>query len=921
MFHRVFLFLVFMATSFLDYIVKDVSGHRLEKLCFVVPNRRATLYLNQAISRTLSQPCIGPQIFDIDAFVREVSGVEVPPKMELIFALYQSYCTAIDEQKRDDFSVFLGWGETLLNDLDAIDRNLIDRKGIFSYLSSLYRLKSWTKEESSLVKNYLAFWDVLPEIYENFITTLSAKGHGTSGMVYREAVASLEAYIEAQPDTHFVLCGFNALSHSESHLFQSLLAQERATVFWDIDRFFLEDKTQRSAHFIASYKQKWPFFEKNDFLGIHESFTQPKQIEVIETAGVLGQAKHVGSILQELSKNKPDWERVAVVLPDESLLEPVMHALPPEINRLNVTMGQPLKGHSLSAFFEAFFDLQLGRSSEKGFYHKQLEQLLAHPVTAHISKHYNLGDPTKIMTDLVKRNQSFISSDTLIDLHPLAFRLEYIFTPWNTPQQAVSSLVRLVEELRPIVEQFVPDQQEILYRFYTLFNQLDQQISNYPFVSDLRALRTLYTAQIATQKLSYEGTPLEGLQVMGMLETRLIDFDTVILTQASEGILPSMSIDDSWMPYDVKKKYGIPTRDEKETIYAYHFFRLMYRAKQVYILYTTNGDVLGGGEMSRFVRQWKHHLPAAHKMHFFTQQQNTQLPKPEPKTLPKTTGAINRLKELAQSGFSPTALGAYIRNPIEFYDQYLLQIQQALEVEESIAANTLGTVAHDCLEALYKPYEGKELSVSAIENMQSQLEPTLSQKFIFHFGPTGHNTGKNLLLFEAAKHNLNRVLDADKKLIQSGTTIQLIGVEFQKKITLNFEGLPFPVSFKGVVDRVDRVDGQLRVLDYKTGATEPRELLCDDIASLSDDPKYSKAFQVLFYSMLFADQLESNASFTAGIFSIKKPSNGFMPFGIKGSGRSKRTELTTADLQAFEETLARLVREVFHPEVAFVEPS
>ncbi|MGB0295049.1 MAG: PD-(D/E)XK nuclease family protein [Flavobacteriaceae bacterium] len=921
MFHRVFLFLVFMATSFLDYIVKSVSGHRLEKLCFVVPNRRATLYLNQAISKTLSQPCIGPQVFDIDAFVREVSGVEVPPKMELIFSLYQSYCPAVDKQKRDDFSLFLGWGETLLNDLDAIDRNLIDRKGIFAYLSSLYQLKSWAKEESSLVKNYLGFWDVLPEIYENFITTLTSKGHGTSGKAYREAVASFEAYIEAQPDTHFVFCGFNALSHSESHLFQSALAQERATVFWDIDRFFLEDKTQRSAHFIAGYKQKWPFFEKNNFLGIHESFSQPKQIEVIETAGVLGQAKQVGTILQELSKNKPEWERVAVVLPDESLLEPVLHALPSEIERLNVTMGQPLKGHSLSALFEAVFDLQLGRSLDKGFYHKHLEQLLGHPVMAHLSQHHKLADPTQIMAELVKRNQSFITSEALFKLHPFAHQLEYILTTWNTPQQAVSSLLRLVDEIRPVVEQFAPDQQEILYRFYTLFNQLDQQISKYSFVSDLRTLRTIYTVQIATQKLSYEGTPLEGLQIMGMLETRLIDFDTVILTQASEGILPSMSIDDSWMPYDVKKKHGIPTRDEKEAIYAYHFFRLMYRAKQVFILYTTNGDVLGGGEISRFVRQWKHHLPATHKMQFFTQQQTTQLPKPEPQILTKTAGVLKRLKELAQSGFSPTALGTYIRNPIQFYDQYLLQIEEAEEVEESIAANTLGTVAHDCLETLYKPFEGKELSVSSIESIQSQLEPTLSKKFVSHFGTTGHSTGKNLLLFTAAKHNLNRALDADKQLIQSGTTIQLIGVELQKKITRNFEGVPFPICFKGVVDRVDRVDGQLRILDYKTGTTEPRELLCDDIASLSEDPKYSKAFQVLFYSMLFADQLESNASFTAGIYSIKKPSNGFMPFGIKGSGRSKRIELTTADLKAFEEMLARLVREVFHPEVAFVEPS
>jgi hypothetical protein len=892
-----------MAISFLEQIVKAVSSYRLDELCFVVPNRRATLYLNQTISKTLSKPSIGPQIFDIDSFVSEVSGTEVPSKMELMFSLYQSYCDVVPEDKKDAFSAFLGWGETLLNDLDAIDRNQVERKEIFSYLKGLHELKSWANEDSLIIQNYLSFWDDLPKIYDAFTHLLGSQSLGTSGMVYREAVANLEAYLEAHPKTHFVLCGFNALSVSESTLFQSVLAQQRATVF------------------IAGYKRKWPFFQQHKLLGVHDSFSQPKQIEVIETAGVLGQAKQVGTILKELSDEQPDWERVAVVLPDESMLDAVLHALPKSIDRLNVTMGQPLKGQSLSMLFDALFDLQLGQSNTKGFYYKQIEPLFSHPILGHYGAFHKLDKPTLIIEDLARRNQSYISFKELTQRHPIANHLGLVITPWETPLDAVSSLQNFVDKLRPTVEQYAPDQQEVLYRYYTLFNQLEQQLISHPFVTDLRTLRTLYTTQITAQKLSYEGTPLEGLQIMGMLETRLLDFDTVILTQASEGTLPSLAIDDSWMPYDVKKKFEIPTRDEKEAIYAYHFFRLMYRAKRVYILYATNGDVLGGGEMSRFVRQWKFHLPPKHQMRFFTQQQNTQLPKPEPETIPKTPGAIERLKELAQKGFSPTALGSYINDPIQFYDQYLLQINEVEEVEESIAANTLGTVAHDCLEALYKPYVGKFLDQEAMGSMQSLLETTLSEKFIYHFGDTGHGSGKNLLLFTAAKHNLNRFLEADKKLIQSGKSIRLIAVESQNKITRNYQGIPFPICFKGIVDRVDLIDGQLRILDYKTGVTEPSDLLCDTVQELTDDPKYSKAFQVLFYSMLLSEQLQTDDTFTAGIFSLKKPSNGFMPFGIKGEKRSKRTELSKADLNDFELVLEQLVREVFNPEEAFVQSS
>jgi hypothetical protein len=903
-----------MNNSFLHEVVNSLSNPNWEELCFIVPNKRSALHLTQAITAQLESSTIAPEITDIDSFIRNLSRLESPPKMEQLFALYNSYCQVVDSKEKDDFITFLGWGDTLLGDLDAIDRNLLQRKEVFSLLTGMQEIKAWGSDDNTFVQRYLSFWKALPKMYDLFSSALLEKGRGTTGMLCREAVRNLEVFLEAQPKTSFIICGFNALTESESTLFQSILAQNRGKIYWDADTYFLQNPQEQSGKYLSSYKN-WPYYENQPFLGSHNTFLNQTEIEVIETSGRITQAKQVGSILKELSTTNLGWERVAVVLPDESLLNPVLHALPPEVNKINITMGQPLQQQPIAVVIEALFDLHMNQTT-KGFYYKSVVQILTHESVRIYCVKNELEDPKEVAQSIISGNKRFLTANYLKKAN-LFKDLGILFSPWNNPIEAVQSICKLLQLLLTTADPDDNQQLESIHLFLTLFHQLDLQLRTHPFIKKISELRTIYNLQIGTHKLSYSGEPLEGLQIMGMLETRLLDFDTVILTQANEGILPAKSIDDSWIPYEMKKQFGLPTRDEKNAIFSYHFYRLMYRAKKVYILYDGQSDGLGAGEKSRFVRQWATQLPENHSMRFFNQSVTLNTVTRQRLEVPKTPSLLKRLQEMAQKGLSATALSNYIADPIRFYNNYVLRISETEEFEESIAYQTLGTVIHNTLEELYTPYVLNQLTVKNIEKMQDTHKQILQKHFEEELGKSSHKTGKNLLLFTAAAHSIRRVLEADKIDILAGSTIELLGLEEYRKVTRTYAGLEHPITFHGVIDRIDRKDGILRILDYKTGQTNTKELRPNEVSDCLSDSIYGKSFQVLFYSMLWAED-DPNSPFYAGVISVKNMSSGTIFLGL-GSSRTKRTELVTEDLEKFEKELEKLAIEIYTPDIAFTE--
>ena len=388
-----------------------------------------------------------------------------------------SYCQVVDSKEKDDFITFLGWGDTLLGDLDAIDRNLLHRKEVFSLLAGMQEIKAWGSDDNTFVQRYLSFWKALPKMYDLFSSALLEKGHGTTGMLCREAVRNLEVFLEAQPKTSFIICGFNALTESESTLFQSILAQNRGKIYWDADTYFLQNPQEQSGQYLNKYKN-WPYYENQPFLGSHNTFLNQKEIEVIETSGRIAQAKQVGSILKDLSTTKLGWERVAVVLPDESLLNPILHALPPEVNKLNITMGQPLQQQPISVVVEALFDLHMNQTT-KGFYYKSVVQILTHESVRTYCLKNKLEDPKEFAQSIISGNQRFLTVNHLKKAS-LFKDLGFLFSPWNNPIEAVQSICKLLQLLLTTTDHDDNQQLESIHLFLTLFHQLDLQLRTHP---------------------------------------------------------------------------------------------------------------------------------------------------------------------------------------------------------------------------------------------------------------------------------------------------------------------------------------------------------------------------------------------------------------------------------------------------------
>ena len=485
------------------------------------------------------------------------------------------------------------------------------------------------------------------------------------------------------------------------------------------------------------------------------------------------------------------------------------------------------------------------------------------------------------------------------------------------PISLISRFIKLLETLQSL---YLNSQDsvslEFLRHFHLLFNQLSELHQEYPFLTDTASLFMLYEQLLEEDTLDFEGKPLEGLQIMGMLESRCLDFETVIITSVNEGVLPAGKSNNSFIPYEVKREFDLPTYKEKDAVYTYHFYRLLQRAKNIYLCYNTEPDVLNGGEPSRFIHQLRNDAVTSGSI-----QSNLAAPEsgiaPAPsRVVHKSPSLLALLSLKASNAFSPTSLSRYIQDPLEFYRKNILGIRDTLELEETIAPNTFGNVIHETLENLYLPYLGEILVPHHIAQMKSTVLEVLREAFDKHYLKGSKLQGKNLMALRVMEKYLDLFLEWEVTRI-ARQEVRILGVE--KKLIRelpDISGCPGPVRIKGTVDRIETVDGELRIIDYKTGRVEPSNLRIADWVSLSEDPGKSKAFQVLCYAWLLQEEMPLPTSeFKAGVFSFKRMGAGFQWFGFK-TAHNKQDEMITSEvLNRFEDVLKSLVVELFNPEV------
>ena len=898
----------------------NIHLDRLSELTIILPNKRAKVFLLEEIKLQIKTTSFAPEIISIEELIQEISGLRSIDSVALLFEFYEVYLSLTENP--ETFDSFANWAKTLLQDFNEIDRYLIEPDKILKYLENIKEVEHWSlsiDKKTELIEKYLAFWKKLPIYYSSLYTHLQKLGVGYQGMIYREAKNKMDDFSK-KLQRKYVFAGFNALNKSEEYIIQHLLSKGLASIYWDIEESMLEDLQHDVGLFQRKIKTGWNFYKTNPYEWIVNHFKEPKNIEIISTSKSIGQAKIASSLIEKISKNKTNLQDVALVLGDENLLLPLLYSLPSSVDSLNITMGFTSKNNPVQLMVSKLFQLHvsaINRNVEQYvMYYKDVLDVLTHPLVESTAN-------TKKIVDLIKKNNyTFITHQKLFsfDKKNSTF-FELLFNKWHgTPIEILENIQQVLLELKSNLS-FEIEEEKItnafLYSIYKVINQIISYFERNPGIVDVKILYEIYKQVIENAEVSFEGEPLKGLQIMGVLESRVLNFETVIITSVNEGKFPAGKSYNSFIPYDVKREYELPTYKEKDAIYAYHFYHLLQRAKNIYLIYNSDNDGFDSGEKSRFITQLEVERNVNHTLTFH--QYNAEVP-PIASTkisVPKTESLLRRLQEIAVEGFSPSSLTTYIRNPIQFYYQRVLRIKETDEVEENIAVNTLGTIIHGALEELYKPFIGRILTKEDIQNCIQRIDVEVLAQFKKEYKEGEIKKGRNLLAFEVAKRNILNFLKLELESIEKGDEVQIIALEQKLERTLEDARLPFSVLIKGNVDRIELRNGIIRIVDYKTGKVEKANVTLKDWSGLTEDIKNEKVIQVLAYAYLFEKEAK-NREMEAGIISFKNLKTGFMPFTFKEDKKAS-TIITSETLDFYLEQIITLLLQIFDKDIPFEE--
>ena len=796
--------------SFISETIEDIlkTTTRFENVLCVLPSQRAKVFLKNELKDTIKIGFL-PETVTIEQFIEQVSGFQKIETLQLIFQFYEIYKSI--EKTPDSFDVFSSWATTVLQDFSEIDQHIINSKDIFVYLRDIQRLKKWsvvgTFKETEFVKDHYNFLEKLHVYYNSLYAILKEKKMGYQGMLYREATNNIDTYLKENHHKKIIFIGFNALNKAEELIFQKTLERGNADIYWDIDVAFYEG-SHLAGSYIRAYKKTWKYYEKHSLKGISNQFYNSKKITIVGAPKNNMQVQYASQVIS----STPNVESTALVLGDESLLPITLNAIPNNIQHINITMGYSLKNIPATQLITAIFQLHLNqeklqKTSENTFYYKDVNRFIKQPLL-HSFFYVSTDDiVNNISHKISKENIMFVSKDDIISLcaslgEEHLSLLKAILSPFSSIPYFIQTILALIHTLK---EDVTAIEKEYLYRFHNIFNQLQNLQHEFNSFEKLTTLHQFFNQLVASESLSFQGEPLKGLQIMGMLETRVLDFETLVLVAANEGVVPSNSQQNSFIPFDVKGTFGLPTYREKDAVYSYHFFRLLQRAKNVYIIYNTEKDTFGSGEKSRFVSQLEMmNLPIDAKIVL----PNVTTEKAKLKEIAKDEPVKKQLKMLAEKGISPSALTGYLRDPISFYKQKILHLKEVELVEETVAYNTLGNVIHKTLDALYTPFVGRVLTNKDVAEMMGKTTDMVETFFKLEFKSGSISTGKNKLIFEVAKRFITNFLSQEKKLVSNpNNELRIIATEENLAQIIHIPQIEYPIKIHGQVDRVDELNG------------------------------------------------------------------------------------------------------------------
>ena len=907
--------------SFIKKVLLDLKNQNFDfsQSIFILPNKRSGFHLKKTLSEVISKTIFSPEIVSIENFIEELSELKLLSNTELIFEFYSIYLNITPKDKQEKFEDFIKWSRILIQDFNIIDKEIEDPSKVFDYLKAVKEMDHWSLDSNptELVKRHLYFWSNIKSYYKEFSNHLLNINSGYQGIIEKKALINVENYIKKKADLKYVFVGFNALNKIESLVIQKFLKTGLAKIYWDIDKISINSTFNNSGFFINHYRSNWPYYKNKEINWINDNYSSKKNINVIGVSKNIGQVKYIGEIIK---KNIGKQGKTAIVLGDESLLIPMLSSLPKGIEGVNITMGFPLFSSSVSSLFYKLF--RLHTKAKTTYYYKDVMSILSHEL---IKPLFNLEEVNysdliieKINNgNIVNIKLEFLISNTKVNKG----LIKLLFKSWSDNVDiAISNSKELITQIRNSL--LIKDggilTVEHLYRFNEIFNELFVLKKKFKFINSIAILFDLFQDIVRNERLKFNSESFSKIQIMGLLESRVLDFETVIISSVNEGVLPSGNTENSFIPFDVKIDNNIPTYKEQDAIYSYHFYRLIQRAKNVHLIYNTEVDALKGGEKSRFIRQIE--FEGIHKINQIII--NSYTPKNEENLIEisKTNEIINDLKNLAKKGFSASSILSYIREPLTFYYKKILKIPDELRVEETIESNTLGTVIHESLKEIYKPLINKFITVEYLKAQLKKLDKIVKNQFKIIYNNGQFKSGKNLIILEVAIKYISDFIKIEIESIMSGDSIQIIGIEEDFNVKFQSEKFKDEINLKGQIDRIDNFNGKLRIIDYKTGKKiEKRELNLSNWENLEMDyDKIKNWFQLLFYAYAYNMTNNQNLPAEVGIISFKNLKSGLLKFNF-GTRFDNKSIISDDILKNYKILLENILTEIMDSNMSFVE--
>ncbi|MEI6142219.1 MAG: PD-(D/E)XK nuclease family protein [Mariniphaga sp.] len=947
--------------------LKQVATHLYEKykdnigsLTLVFPNRRGGVFFVNYLNSLVTKPLISPEIMTINELFSSLSTLHVPDRLSLIFRLYKVYRELT--KTTELFDDFYFWGEMLVHDFDQVDKylvnshdlftNVTDLKEIDDRFSSLHdeereRLGDFWKTLSNQDKTpnqqeFIRLWEDLNGVYEKFKETLYTEGLAYEGMLYRDVVnQNLKNDPSLFANKIFAFIGFNALNRCEEELFDFLQNNRKAIFYWDYDNYYLEDHTQEAGYFLRKNILRYPHAgyipECEDLKSI------PKTMKMVNIASQVGQAQVATAELIRQNSGELNFDETAIVLCDEELLLPVINALPGNIEKVNVTMGFPLKMTPVFSLISQLVDLQKNvRIAPDGpsFYNKDVMRVLSHQMVVDFEPYTSktlidsilennviyLPDKDLKRTDFL--DQLFASPQNIIGLSDYFLGiLKVVFLHWqkNAGDQEEEELKSAVEDENGAIYR------EYLYQSYLAVNKLKDILVNdgiKVFESDNFVSRDAFfrflMQYLSGISIPFEGEPLEGLQIMGILETRTLDFKNLILLSMNDGTMPKISSNGSFIPYNLRRVFGLPTIEEQNAMYAYYFYRLLQRAEDVTFVYDSGAGGMNTGEKSRYLYQLLLESPfTISETNIVFSVENIAV-KPisiikDERVMAPLNGYLNGNKPL-----SPSAIDKYLNCPLQFYFRYSARLNEPDEISEEVDPIIFGLLFHDVMEKLYQPFIGKIVEIidikAIIENILLIDETILNSFRKVYFKGTKPEdeiklAGRNWLVFEVVKKYVIQVLKVD--LVRC--PFEIVGLEEKVKAIFPIDDSGKSVLIGGTIDRIDRIDGALHILDYKTGSVKLQYNMLSSLFDKEDKMRNKAAFQTLIYSYILYRNKTGLKSIYPEIYALRS----IFDEGFDASVRSKEIGNQPVEfvaiIQQFEMFFRELMEEIFNVEVPFTQ--